>query len=273
MSCVDIRKILAFAAAVLLSLPTTMRSSLGEDNKTTTVTYSSPKEKYAYSLPGYRVSSNAWGAGKLVEGVDYSTYVTFDPDNFEKGTSFSWKYPGSVGGVYAYPHIDYAAKAAGVSTLIADIGKLSATYDVQLTNSADSTIAFDLWFNSKPNGGWTTTNAELLIEVHATSRGRPNQSFVLAGADFAGATVHVSNTSAAGASWKFIDVKMPTHTMSGTLSISDVIKGLVRNGVLTGKEYLASLQFGSEVLGGSGGLRISKLRYDWTAIPPAGSPK
>jgi hypothetical protein len=42
---------------------------------------------------------------------------------------------------------------------------------------------------------------------------------------------------------------------------------LIWNGVMTGQEYLTSPQFGSEVLGGTGSLRINSLSYDWTATP------
>ena len=203
-----------------------------------------------------------------VNGVDYSTSVTFDPTNFQSGTHFSWTFPRSIGGVYAYPHIDYNAQAAGVSsTQAANIGILSANYNVDLSNKADSTVAFDFWFGSQPNGSWETTSVELLIEVHPTSPGKPNRPFFLTGSGFAGATVHVSDMSAAGANWKFIDVKLPADMMSGMLSISEIIKELIWDGVMTGQEYLGSLQFGSEVQGGSGNLQINSLSYDWTANP------
>lgn len=264
------QKMFVIAFTAHLNLVVTVDSSAAKDGEGNTgpVTYSSPLEKYSYSLPGYYVSNNAWGAGKLVNGVDYSTSVTFDPANFKNGTHFSWRFPRSVGGIYAYPHIDYNAQAAGVSsTQAANIGSLSAHYNVDLSNKANSTVAFDFWFGRQPNGSWETTSAELLIEVHPVAAGKPNQPFFLTGSGFAGATVHVSNMSAAGANWKFIDVKMPADMMSGTLSISEIIKELIWDGVLTGEEYLASLQFGSEVLGGSGSLQINSLSYDWTANP------
>jgi hypothetical protein len=262
------QKIFVVVVAALLANAATVRSPRAEDGAGKMVTFTSPKEKYSYSLAGYHVSNNAWGAGKLVEGVDYSTSVTFDPNNFQGGTSFSWKYPRNVGGIYAYPNIDYAAQAAGVSsTPAANVENLSVTYNVNLSDMAGSTVAFDIWFNSQPKGSWATTNAELLIEVHPISRGKPNQSFLLTGSGFTGATVYASNISAAGANWKFIDVKMPADMMSGTLRLSDIIKGLIRNGVLTGQEYITSLQFGSEVHGGSGSLRINSLSYDSIANP------
>jgi len=42
---------------------------------------------------------------------------------------------------------------------------------------------------------------------------------------------------------------------------------LIWDGVLTGQDYLTSLQFGSEVHGGTGSLQINSLGYNWTANP------
>jgi Bacterial Ig-like domain len=233
----------------------------------TKVTYTSPSQTYGFAhAPGYTVQNDAWGVGSLVDGVDYSTSVTFDPSNFQSGVTFSWMFPQNVGGVYAYPHIDYSPAAANVSTTqIANIGSLSATYNVSLSDPSNSTVAFDLWFNSQPNGSWTTTSAEVLIEVAPTSAGTRNEPFTLSGSGFSGASVYVSNQSAAGANWEFIDVKLPVDMMSGTISISDVIKGLIWDGVLSAQNYLADLQLGSEVLGGSGSLQVNSLGYNWTA--------
>jgi hypothetical protein len=267
----SIKIVLTAIAAHLGLLATMVQSSAAEDDARKMVTFTSPFAKYSYSQLGFNVSNNAWGAGKLVEGVDYSTSVTFDPADFGRGTTFSWRYPGNTGGIFGYPHIAYSVDAAGVSTTQAGrMESLSASYSASLSDPANSTVAFDIWFNSQPNGPWATTSAELLIEVHPTSRGKPNQLFLLSGKGFKSATVYVSNTSAAGAKWKFIVVKLSADMLSGTLSISDIIKGLIRNGVLTGEEYLTSLQFGSEVKGGTGGLQINSLNYSWTVSPAAG---
>jgi len=231
------------------------------------VTFTSAKGKYAYSDGSYKITNNAWGAGKLVEGSDYSMAVTFDPNNFQAGALFAWKFPKSVGGVYAYPHVEYLGKISEINSVeVAKIEDWSASFNVDLTNKVDSTVAFDLWFNSKPNGAWATTNAELLIEVVPASAGKPNQPYFISGLGFTDATVHVSNMSAAGANWKFIDVKLRKPLMSGTISISDIVKGLIERGEMTGREYLGSLQFGSEIHGGTGGLKINSLRYDWKQV-------
>jgi hypothetical protein len=269
--------------AFVVTVPLPCIATDGERNGNV-VTHSSPMEKYPYSLPGYYVSNDAWGVKDLSDGVDYSSSVTFDPTNFQSGTSFSWRYPPNVGRVYGYPHIDYDPQVARVSsTQDANIANLAANYNVQLSDTVNSTVAFDIWFNSQPNGRWETTSIELLVEVHPTSRptkqngilarlrrlfrAQPDSPLVLTGDGFAGATVHISDVNESGANWKFIDVKMPVDMMSGTLSLSNVIKELIWNGLMTGREYLGSLQFGSEVLGGTGSLQINNLSYDWTATP------
>jgi hypothetical protein len=275
-------RIMLLVALVNLVAPPCMAKD--EERNSNVVTQSSPMQKYSYSLPGYYVSNDAWGVKNLSDGVDYATSVTFDPTNFQSGTSFSWRYPANVGRVYGYPHIDYDPRVARVSsTQDANIVNLAANYDVHLSDLANSTVAFDIWFNGQPYGAWETTNIELLVEVHPTSRPvsqngirarlrrlfgaqpQPDSPRLLTGKGFAGATVHVSNMNEAGASWKFIDVKMPEDMMSGTLSLSNIIKELIWDGVMTGQEYLGSLQFGSEVLGGTGSLQVNSLSYDWTA--------
>jgi hypothetical protein len=276
-------QIMLLVVAFVVTVPLPCMAT-DEERNSNLVTHSSPMEKYSYSLPGYYVSNDAWGMKDLSDGADYSTSVTFDPTNFQSGTSFSWRYPRNVGRVYGYPHIDYDPHVARVSsTQGANIANLAANYNVQLSDTVNSTVAFDIWFNSQPNGPWETTSIELLVEVHPTSRPamqngilerlrrllraqpQPDSRLVLTGDGFAGATVHISDVNASGANWKFIDVKMPKDTMSGTLSLSNVIKELIWDGMMTGREYLGSLQFGSEVLGGTGSLRVNSLSYDWTA--------
>ena len=236
------------------------------------VTYTSPTATYVYDTAngqyaGYYVSNDAWGVGNLVDGTDYSCSVTFDPTNFQSGTTFTWTYPANVGGVYAYPHISYDVNTAPVSTAqVGNIASLSVSYSAVLSNPTNSTLAFDLWFNSQPMGPWATTSDEILIEVAPTSPGTPNEPFTITDSTIKNASVYVSSSSGAGATWKFVDIKSPTALMSDTLSLSDIFKTLIWDGVLTGREYLTSVQFGSEVHGGSGSLQVNSLNYNWTAV-------
>ena len=239
----------------------------------TKATYNSPTAYYGFvDLSGnyidYYIGNDAWNVGSLVEGAGYSASFTMDQANFQSGVLFNWTYPTNVGGVYAYPHIGYDVAYVPVATTqVGNNATLSVNYSASLSNTANSTLAFDLWFNSSPNGSFATTTDELLIEVHSTSAGTPNQPFNITDSTLTGATVYIASASGAGATWKFIDVKTVGDIMSGTLSLSDIFKTLIWDGALTGQEYLTSIQFGSEVHGGSGSLQINNLSTSWTEHP------
>ena len=55
--------------------------------------------------------------------------------------------------------------------------------------------------------------------------------------------------------------------LAGTISISDILKSLIWNGVITGKEYISGVEFGPEPGSGSGNLLINSLSYQWNGTP------
>ena len=218
------------------------------------VTYTSSTDVYKFSVNGYSLTNNVWYPN-LVDGTNYWTSVTFNPTDVQIGANFSWTLPSNGGGTLAMPVIMFDTRAAGVSTTqVANIAALSVNYTVNLSDMKDSTTAFDLWFTSVPNGSWQTTTDEILIEVHSTAPGTFNQPFTITDPDFKNVPVYVASMSGSGANWNFIDIKTPTDMMSGTLDPGDIIKTLIENGVLTGQEYLSSIQLGPKCTGGSGNL-------------------
>jgi hypothetical protein len=79
--------------------------------------------------------------------------------------------------------------------------------------------------------------------------------------------VVISPTSGA-ASWTFIGLESTGgDVLSNSLSLSDIFKTLIWNGVLTGQEYISDVMFGSEITAGRGGLHINNLSYNFTANP------
>ena len=55
--------------------------------------------------------------------------------------------------------------------------------------------------------------------------------------------------------------------LAGTISISDILKSLILNGVITGKEYISGVEFGPEPGSGSGSLLVNSLSYQWNGTP------
>ena len=228
----------------------------------------------SYGKGSYWAFNNVWGAGSLVNGVDYTQSISFDSSTFPNGVTMSWNWP-SATSVLSYPEIVYGAQQSqpapsGVSlppsTQVANFTNLSAQYSFSIsgqTNNFD--VGFDLWLTSQPNGGQSSIKDELMVFVHdpwghvngASNFGTINNSGIYVSYNWGNS---VNN-------WNFIALVPSADQLSGTISLSDIMKTLVWDGVLTGNEYVSGIELGAEVGGGSGSLTINNLSYQWIANP------
>jgi hypothetical protein len=228
-----------------------------------------------YTAKGYTLNTNPWGKGSLVNGVDYTQSISFDPTTFPNGIDFSWSWPTySTGAIYAYPEIKYVPPAPAQ---IANLTDLSVTYSTTMTGNPNNyDVALDLWLTTTPYGTpGSTVQDELMIFFHnppqwdfVAGQWAGNQPYTITAPGLNNAHVNIEpNHGATSTSpgWTLISVENPTDVLSGTLSISDVIKTLIKEGVLSGHEYLSDVQLGAEIAGGTGGLNINNLSYNWNA--------
>ena len=80
------------------------------------------------------------------------------------------------------------------------------------------------------------------------------------------AAVNVNpNFGSDGITWTNIIVVPSSEMLTGTISISDILKSLIWNGVITGQEYISGIEFGPEPGSGSGSLLVNSLNYQWTS--------
>jgi hypothetical protein len=230
-----------------------------------------------YGSGSFWAFNNVWGKGSLVNGVDYTQSISFVDSTFPDGITMSWNWPVTPS-VLAYPEVIYGTSPytptpSGVtalppSTQVADFANLSTQYSFSIagqTNHFD--VTFDMWLTSQPNGGRATVEDELMIVVHNPwgwgPDGSPNFTT-------GGITVWESGTqsnSSGTQSWTLLSAVSSTDMLSGTISISNVLKGLIWNGSLTGNEYISGVEVGAEVNGGVGSLTINNLSYQWNANP------
>ena len=74
-------------------------------------------------------------------------------------------------------------------------------------------------------------------------------------------------TNTNGVPWTNIAIVPSSEMLAGTISISDILKSLIWNGVITGKEYISGVEFGPEPGSGSGSLLVNNLSYQWNGNP------
>ena len=221
--------------------------------------------------------NNVWGAGGLVNGVDFTQTITIDEATFPDGTVLSWSWP-SAYKYYAYPEIIYGSAPGLInpdgpqSAQTADFTSLSTSYSITLSgNTNNYDVIFDLWFTPTKNGAQDTADYELMVVAYAPPGWGPGSyekaAYTLTDSTVTDASVYLNSKSSGGDTWTAITVMLPSNMLSGTISISDIIKSLIWNGVITGQDYLPGVQFGAEPQGGSGSVLINTLSYNWAANP------
>jgi hypothetical protein len=234
---------------------------------------------YAEYFSGpYSANNSVWGNSGLVNGVGYTQSITLNPETFPNNTTLSWSWPSTPapGGVYAYPEIIYGSTPYQPNdgpgpTQLANFAGLSTSYSITLSsgNPNQYNAIFDLWFTSQPNGGHDTRKFELEIVAHADwTPPASNLAYTLTDSTLTNAGVYIiPGYTGDGDTWTNITVLPQSDMLSGTISISDIIKSLIWNGVVTGQEYLSGVAFGAEPTEGSGTLTINNLSYQWNGNP------
>ena len=227
-----------------------------------------------YSTTGpWSAWAGAWGAGSLTYGVDYTQTIALDNTTFPNGTLFSWSFPlyGGPFGVWSYPCIVYGSTPELInstvpSTQVANLSNLSTTYSAALTvNSGQLDTIFDIWLTSKPYGDMTTAKYELEIIPQTVWHYSP-LTYTFTNSTLQNANVYV-NPNWGGNPWTNIVVAPSSEMLTGTISISDILKSLIWHGVITGQEYISGIEFGPEPGSGSGSLLINSLNYQWSGTP------
>ena len=224
----------------------------------------------------WTVISNAWNAGALVYGRDYTQQVVYDPANPNEGVSASWSFPGRSGPnltVLSYPALGYGASPwnatiAGSESKfpikISDISSLVFNHDVSISGQTDGyNIAYDLWLTSTPGGTGATVTHEIMIWIH-TGAGGPAGSVVSSYRDdvFNGSIYTAKMTDAAGSSthsWQYVAIQAQGDDLMSQVDFGAMLTQLKALGIVTGNEYLADVQLGAEITFGSGAYTINYM--------------
>lgn len=260
-ACDKISSPVALAVKTLSSQPTPAPLPLN------CPTYSSSSlDTASYSSTLWQVNQDEWNAA----GVTHTQTLNYNTDLFPNCTSFSWNYPAGWNQVYAYPMVKYLLPATPVS--VRDIENFTANYDISIKGDTDLMhVAWDIWMaNSSLSKNGTV---ELMIGVHEPiSPIGSNQPYTLRTISLSDANVLVYNgwgASSTDPGWLYIDVQPTTDMLVGSMDILDIFRALFAKGVLTGTETIAvgDIQFGTEIIGGSGSYTVNHFDYNFAVLP------
>ena len=215
-------------------------------------------------LDGYRVENNAWGKGDLT-GWAQCVGAAQNPDG-SIVARFTWDWLESGGSVKAYPEIIYGYKPSGSTTTpllpkrVSDIQELTARYDLDIQHIGSGNTAFDIWLtNTQTPTSFAAPpiTHEIMVWLESYGSMVPGGSLreraVIAGTAF---DVYVGEMFGAG--WRYIAFRrVQPPPAADTVDLHSLLVYAQQANLITGSEYLASIEFGNEVVSGMGDTKIN----------------
>lgn len=213
----------------------------------------------------YRVENNAWGKGSL---TDWSQYIRVISNRGGiLAAQWNWSWPNSGSNVKSYPEVIYGQKpgsqSSTASSLPEKINRINAatmSYDIASNHIGSGNTAFDIWLTDTKNPttfGVPPITHEIMIWLESYGDMHPAGSLVEQ-TNIDGISYNIFVAEHFGPGWKYIAFqRVPSHLGAGSINLVQFLSYLRSKGLITGEEYLASIEFGNEVISGAGETRLN----------------
>jgi glycosyl hydrolase family 12 len=225
----------------------------------------------------YKLENNQWGSGKEHGKFEQCLLERTVSGHTERG--WTWTWPGQDSSVFAYPEIIFGWKpwTGGHSSdhrfplKLSEMQHLAIQYEVETNATGSYNLAPEVWLVRARSGAGVANasliSAEIMFWVEAAGIARPAGS-VVDRPDIAGTTYELWQQDNAGdngaGGWRLLSFKTPTTVRSGTLPIDELLRYLVKKGLVSADHYVASVEFGNEITGGAGTTWVKKFSVEVT---------
>ncbi len=218
------------------------------------------EDEASITIGEYQAQNNTWGKGDL-SGWSQCIGVELSPAGTLAGR-WKWDWLDTGGGVKAYPEIIFGQKpgsaastSAALPVKLRDLRAAVISYEVDSNYTGGGNLTFDLWLTNTPNPStWGAPPITHEIMIWLESHGGLNPGGVqmdlisIGGAKYA---VYLGDDFGDG--WRYIAFNsVKSQVGVGTLDLADFLAYLQEKNLATGDEYLASIEFGNEVVRGAG---------------------
>lgn len=230
------------------------------------------EESVLIDAGAYTAENNTWGKQGVIGwsqciGAQALPSAPGQPPAVRAHWSWDWKNQGD--NVKAYPEIVFGHKpgfakssTAQLPRKISAIGGLSLSYDIVTEREGAGNLSIDMWLTQDPKPTqfavppithevmiWLEAWGPMYVGGQLSDRVRLNGTLY---------RVHVGEKFGLG--WRYIafapNSPMPT---AATIDLMPFFDYLRSKGLITANEHLAAINFGNEVISGSGETRVRRL--------------
>ncbi len=229
---------------------------------------------YAVADGPYRYENNQWGGGKSQGPFEQCLLKRTVDGKQQRG--WSWSFPGTDSSVFAYPEVIFGWKPwtggkttdPHLPTRVGDFKKLTLVYDVESQITGSYNLAPEVWIIDRnvhdgPPSPRAIT-AEVMFWMDSGGVAQPGGS-VVANPVVNGETYELwqqdgaAGDASSGASWRLLSFKRATPQLSGVIDIPAFMRVLVAEKRIEPSQYIATIEFGNEISGGTGTTWVNHL--------------
>lgn len=205
-------------------------------------------------LGEYILENNLWGKQDV---KNYRQCVFIQPGKGSPQMGWAWHWPRKPR-VLGYPGITYGKKPWNKRSTTVHLPasvtkkKIEVTYDADIKASGIYNLAFDIWICSSPFPTPQNVTKELMIWMidHGTiPLGTHRADAVIAGITY---KLYIDDDVTLGlesGSRKYIAFVAQGHYEKATVPIDRFLSYLVRHNYISAADYIASIEFGTEIVG------------------------
>jgi hypothetical protein len=225
----------------------------------------------------FAVINNMWNASSVPAASQCVSYTTYGTVGVQ-AAQFKWSYKTTDFSIHAYPEILYgqrqgtqASTTASLPHRVLDLHSAKVTANVSTTCDAGSDChfdtAFDLWFQEENTPTYFKPSLELMVITETNWMTDPAiyREPVVATVTIGGAAfdLHYRTMTVAGVgSWPYLAYVSRTPLKALNLDLNDFIKDAQARSYLRSTNFLSTVEFGTEVVYGSGSTAISNYTLE-----------
>jgi len=234
---------------------------------------------YATTEQGpFHYQNNMWAEGKAKGAFEQCIVARTTAGKTQLGWTWSW--PGYEPLGFGYPEIIFGWKPWSAQSTtpalplrISEVRALTVRYAV--TTERTGKVALSLSIFVTDSGMATATNpraivAELVLWLdypdEAVPVGTRAAAFEVAGVGYELWHTPQHGDRGDGTGWELYYLKGPNHQLQGVIQLQPLFERLLQKNVIRGDRFIASVELGNELMGGSGTTWVQD--FDVLVAPP-----
>lgn len=207
----------------------------------------------------FRAENNTWGKGTLTEWSQ-CVGLRMGSDG-SLAARWTWDWPTAGTNVKSYPEIIFGQKPGGPSTSadlpkqVSALSEVLISYDYSTDRTGSGNLAFDFWLTDTGDPstwGVPPIKTEIMIWLESFGSmapgGRWQERVTIDGIEYS-----LYTAKNWGDGWDYVAfVRTKPDPGSGSIDLVSFLDYMQSKELITGEEYVASVEFGNEIVGGKG---------------------